>query len=50
MLLTATYHILNKDEPYNPELYKKAEVLSQTRSITVEQAIYMARRYGYSVV
>ncbi|MCX6382890.1 MAG: IS110 family transposase [Actinobacteria bacterium] len=49
MLLTAIYHILNKDEPYNPELYKKAEVLPQTRSITVEQAIMLAKRHGYSV-
>ena len=49
MLLTAIYHILNKDEPYNPELYKKAEILLQTRIITVEQAVLLARRYGYSV-
>jgi len=50
MLLTAIYHILNKDEPYNPELYKKAEVLPQTRSITVDQAILLARRHGYAVI
>ena len=50
MLLTAIYHILLKDEPYNPELYKKAEILSRTRSITVDQAIVFAKRCGYSVV
>lgn len=49
MLLTAIYHILLKDKPYNPELYKKAEILPQTRSITVDQAILLAHRYGYSV-
>jgi len=49
MLLTAIYHILLKDEPYNPELYKKAEVLPKTRSITVDQAILLAKRCGYSV-
>jgi len=49
MLLTAIYHILLKDEPYNPELYKKVEVLPKTRSITVDQAILLARRHGYSV-
>jgi hypothetical protein len=49
MLLTAIYHILAKDEPYNPELYKKAEVLPQTRSITLDQAILLAKRLGYSV-
>jgi len=49
MLLTAIYHILSDDEPYNPELYKKAEILPKTRSITIDQAISFARRYGYSV-
>ena len=50
MLLTAIYHILLKDEPYNPMLYKKAEILSGTRSITVDQAILFARRCGCSIV
>ena len=49
MLLTAIYHILLKEEPYNPELYKKVEILPKTRSITVDQAISFARRHGYSV-
>jgi transposase len=49
MLLTAIYHILLKDEPYNPELYKKVELLPKTRSITVDQAILLAERHGYSV-
>lgn len=49
MLLTAIYHILLKDEPYNPELYKKVEVLPKTRRITVDQAVLLARRFGYSV-
>ena len=39
MLLTAIYNILKKKEPYNPELYKKADVLPVNRKITVEQAI-----------
>ncbi|SHF13443.1 Transposase IS116/IS110/IS902 family protein [Desulforamulus putei DSM 12395] len=50
MLLTAIYHILKKGEPYNPELYKKAEPFPASREITVEQAILIARRHGYSVV
>jgi len=50
MLLTAIYHILKKGEPYNAELYKKAEILPQTRQITVEQAILLAHRHGYSVI
>jgi transposase len=50
MLLTAIYHILKKGEPYNAELYKKAEIMPQTRKITVEQAILIAQRHGYSVI
>jgi len=49
MLLTAIYHILLKDEPYNPELYRKVEILPKTRNITIDQAISFARRHGYSV-
>ena len=50
MLLTAIFHILKKGEPYNPELYKKAEIMPQTRKITVMQAIFLAQRHGYSVI
>ena len=50
MLLTAIYHILKKSEPYNAELYKKAETIPHTRQITVEQAILIAQRQGYSVI
>jgi len=50
MLLTAIYHVLKKGEPYNPELYKKAETMPQMRNITVEQAILIAQRHGYSVI
>jgi hypothetical protein len=49
-MLTAIYHILKKNEPYNAELYKKAELIPQTREITMEQAVFVAQRYGYSVI
>lgn len=49
MLLTAIYHILKKKEPYNAELYKKSDILPVTREITVEQAILIAQRHGYSI-
>ena len=49
MMLTAIYHILKKSEPYNAELYKKVEFIPQAREITVEQAILLAQRHGYSV-
>lgn len=50
MLLTAIYHILKKQEVYNPELYKKAELIPISREITPEQAIYIAQRQGYKVM
>lgn len=49
MLLTAIYHILSNDEPYNPDLYRKADKLPRTRNITVDQAISFARRFSYCV-
>lgn len=50
MLLTAIYNILKKKEAYNPELYKKLDILPVTREITVEQAILLARNHGYHVL
>lgn len=50
MLLTAIYNILKKKEAYNPELYKKSDVLPVNREITVEQAILLARKHGYHVL
>ncbi|OLN31736.1 IS110 family transposase [Desulfosporosinus metallidurans] len=49
MLLTAIYMILKKKEPYNPELYKKSDVLPVDREITVEQAILIAKHQGYRI-
>ena len=49
MLLTAIYNILKKNEPYNAELYRKAEILPVQRQVTVEQAIFILQRQGYFV-
>lgn len=49
MLLTAIYHMLKKGELYNPQLYKKAELLPTSREITPEQAIFLIQRQGYFV-
>jgi len=49
MLLTAIYQILKKREPYNPELYKKANVPPVDREITAEQALIIARNLGYTI-
>jgi transposase len=50
MLLTAIYNIIKKKEPYNPELYKKSDVLPVDREITVEQAIFLAKLQGYRIM
>lgn len=49
MLLTAIYHILDKSEPYNSELYKKAQATFAVREITLEQAVLIVQKQGYSV-
>jgi len=49
MLLTAIYNILKKNEPYNAELYRKANLPPVQREVTVEQAIYILQRQGYLV-
>jgi len=49
MLLTAIYHILKNGEAYNPELYRKALFIPQSREITVEQAILLAQKHGFLV-
>ena len=46
MLLTAIYNILEKNEPYNPELYRKADTLSVDRE---QQAILLLQMRGYSI-
>lgn len=49
MLLTAIYNILKKNEPYNPELYRKADPLPAHREVSVEEAVYILQRQGYLV-
>jgi len=46
MLLTVIYNILKKNEPYNPELYRKADTLSVYRE---QQAILLLQMRGYSI-
>lgn len=50
MLLTAIYNILKKKEPYNADLYRKADVLPVNREITVEQAILLAKSQGFRIL
>ena len=49
MLLTAIYNILKKNEPYDPELYRKADRPPAHREVSLEEAIYIIQRQGYMV-
>ncbi len=49
MLLTAIYNMLKKNEPYNPELYRKVDLPPQHREVSVEEAIFILQRQGYFV-
>ncbi len=41
MLLTAVYNMLKKNEPYDPELYRKADRPPVHREVSLEEAIYI---------
>ncbi len=49
MLLTAIYNMLKKNEPYDPELYSKADRPPVHREVSVEEAIFILQRQGYFV-
>lgn len=50
MLLTAIYNILQKNEPYNPELYLRYNnTPPEHRAVSVEEAIFILQRQGYLV-
>ena len=49
MLLTAIYNMLKKNEPYNPELYRKADRPPIRREVSVDEAIFILQRQGYIV-
>jgi len=48
-LLTAIWHILDKNEPFNIELYRKADKPPVARELTTEQALALLRRKGYII-
>ena len=49
MLLTAIYNILKKNEPYNAELYRKADLPPAHREVSIEEAVFILQRQGYLV-
>jgi len=46
MLLTAIYNILKKNEPYNPELYRKADILPVNHE---RRAVLFLEQHGYTI-
>lgn len=46
-LLVAIYHILLRNEAYNPELYKRIDV--PTKKLSVQGAIEYAQKHGFNV-
>ena len=49
MLLTVIYNILKKNEPYNPELYRKSDLPPAHREVSVAEAVFILQRQGYIV-
>ena len=49
MLLTIIYNILKKNEPYNPELYRKSDLPPTHREVSVAEAVFILQRQGYIV-
>ena len=49
-LLTAIWHILSKNEPYNAELYNKASKPPANRVLTPEQGLALLRSKGYHII
>ena len=49
MLLTAIYNMLKKNEPYNAELYRKADKPPANRNVSVEEAVFILQRQGYFI-
>jgi transposase len=48
-ILTAVWHILSKNEPYNAELYRKADSHPKNRELTTLQAFAMLQKQGYVI-
>ena len=49
-LLTAIWHMLNKNEAYNADLYRKANNPPASRQLTPEQAFALLRSRGFQII
>ena len=46
---TVIYNMLKKNEPYNPELYRKGDRPPAHHEVSVDEAIFILQRQGYLV-
>ena len=49
MLLTAIYNILQKNEPYNADLYTRSNDPPAHRTVSMDEGIFILQRQGYHV-
>ena len=49
MLLTAIFNILKKNEPYNSDLYIKADLNPKFDNLSLDHAIRLLYANGYAV-
>lgn len=49
MLLTAIYNMLKKNQPYDSDLYHKADQPPAHHEVSVAEAVYSLQRQGYLV-
>ena len=45
----SNYVMLKKNEPYNPDLYRKADRPPTHREVSLQEAIFIVQRQGYLV-
>jgi len=48
--MTAIWHILSKNEPYNAELYRQSDIPPVVREFITEQAIAYMRTKGFHII
>lgn len=46
----AIYHVLKKNESYNPELYQQIEYVTPDKTITIQEAKRYVQRHGFTVI
>lgn len=49
-LLVAIYHILKKDEVYDPTLYHYQEYVIPNKTLSIQEAVQFAKSHGFEIV